>query len=292
MFSIDPLVSICIPTYNGSNYIREAMESAISQSYSNCEIIVSDDKSKDNTLEIIETFRAESPFHIHVFHHDPFGIGANWNNCVKNANGDFIKFLFQDDVLEKDCVEKMICTFQKDSSIGLVASKRKFIVDQNMGSSARNWIEKYKNLQIQFEEGNEYTYFNKSIFKRRDFFKSPMNKIGEPSVTMFRKSIINEVGYFDENLKQILDYIFYYKVLKRYSIVTINEPLVSFRIHKDQTTNVNRNREIKDYEIYNKLLYNEFYPYLHPNKQKELRNKYSIKSKMKNMLLYVYRIFS
>ena len=53
----NPLVSICIPTYNGFEFIAEAMESAINQTYSNLEIIVSDDASKDDTLKVIQEFK-------------------------------------------------------------------------------------------------------------------------------------------------------------------------------------------------------------------------------------------
>ena len=64
-----PLVSICIPTYNGSAYIAEAMQSAIVQSYPHLEIVVSDDASTDATLAIIDTFRAKTSIPIHIHPH-------------------------------------------------------------------------------------------------------------------------------------------------------------------------------------------------------------------------------
>jgi hypothetical protein len=90
---------------------------------------------------------------------------------------------------------------------------------------------------------------------------------------MFKKTILEEVGYFQEDLKQILDYAFYYRLLKKYPIAIINEPLVQFRIHEQQATNVNRNRKITDYETYDEILYKEFLPLLHPDTQKRLRTK-------------------
>lgn len=90
---MSPLVSICIPTFNGAAFIEEAMESALSQTYSNLEIVVSDDHSSDETITKIESFRNQTKIPIFIYHHEPHGIGANWNYCVSKAHGDYIKFL-------------------------------------------------------------------------------------------------------------------------------------------------------------------------------------------------------
>ena len=75
-----------------------------------------------------------------------------------------------------------------------------------------------------------------TLFGRLDFKKSPYNKIGEPPTVLFKKEIIEEVGYFDEQLKQVLDYVFYYRILKKHPIAILNKKLVSFRIHENQAT--------------------------------------------------------
>ena len=85
------LVSICIPTYNGEAYLAEALQSAIAQTYRPLEIIVSDDASKDRTLDIVKEFQTKTDIPFYVYHHQPAGIGANWNNCVSHANGEYIK---------------------------------------------------------------------------------------------------------------------------------------------------------------------------------------------------------
>ena len=72
------------------------MNSAISQTYPNLEIIVSDDASIDSTLEIVTSYRDKTEIPIHIYNHQPSSIGANWNNCIKKANGVYMKFLFQD----------------------------------------------------------------------------------------------------------------------------------------------------------------------------------------------------
>lgn len=269
-----PLVSICIPTFNGAAYLQEALDSVRIQSYSNIEVIISDDDSSDGTWGIIEHFRHKVSFPVYLYKHTPKGIGANWNDTIRKANGEYIKFLFQDDVLMPDCVEKMVNFMTQNPSYGLVACKRSFINMSGQHNLTKTWMEQFGDLQQQFNQGNDLLLLDKSVFKAPFFLQHPKNKIGEPSATLFKKDILDTVGYFDESLKQILDYVFYYRVLKKYPIAILNESLVQFRIHADQATNVNRGKKINDYEVYNQLMYQEFLPLLHPKVQWRLKKKY------------------
>lgn len=292
--SNNKMVSICIPTYNGEKYLQEALDSVKKQTYQHIEVIISDDNSSDNTLRICEKFKKEVNFSVYIYHHVPSGIGANWNYSVQKAKGEYIKFLFQDDLLESNCLEKMIDVFNNNEGVQFVACKRNFINNNKSISDEEmsNWIKKYSNLQIQLEdlldfESNLY-YLNKNIFKRSDFFQSPLNKIGEPTTVMFKKEIMNSIGVFNNDLKQILDYEYWYRVLLKYKIIIINEPLVSFRIHDSQETNVNRNRIIKDYEKYEDFQLNKLFFYLNnTRKRKLLIKKYPI---LQNIFKLYYKI--
>ncbi|MBK5214571.1 MAG: glycosyltransferase [Flavobacteriaceae bacterium] len=286
-----PLVSICIPTYNGASFLNEALESVKNQAYNSIEVIVSDDASMDNTLEIVKKFKDGADFPVTIISHKPNGIGANWNNTLKHANGEFIKFLFQDDVLNPNCIKEMVSIFKQQPNLGLVGCKREFIVEGQPTPEIKDWLEKFNNLQVQFEKDEEITLIDKTLFARNDFIASPINKIGEPSTVMFKMELLNEVGLFNENLKQILDYVFYYKILKKHPIAIINKPLVKFRIHDNQATNINRNNPITDYEIYNRILYKEFLPLLHPSHKKKLVLKFSRTVRLKKKLKSVLRKF-
>lgn len=288
----NPLVSICIPTYNGAAYLQDALDSVLNQTYTPIEVIISDDESQDNTLEIAKNFKEKVNFPVAIIIHAPTGIGANWNNSIKHANGEYIKFLFQDDILLPTCVAEMVKTFQKNKNLELVACKRDFIIESNNTSEVKEWIGKYENLQIQFENKNEaITFVDKSLFSQAYFENKPKNKIGEPSAVMFKKSILDAVGYFDESLKQNLDYVFYYRILKKHPIAIINKTLVKFRIHNSQATNVNRKKPIADYEIYKEILYKEFLPLLHPSHKKKLVLKFSKTAQLKKKLKSVLRKF-
>lgn len=273
-----PLISICIPTYNGASFLQEALDSIKTQTYKNIEVVVSDDASTDATLELVEAFKKEGPFPVRAFHHSPSGIGANWNHCLKHAKGEYIKFLFQDDVLLPTCVEEMVAVFQTHKQLGLVASKRDFMVEaESVNEETQKWISNYSDLQktLHLTEENGVSFMDKSTFKTEGFFEHPYNKIGEPSVFMFKKSLLKKVGYFRNDLKQKLDYEFCYRILKKNPIAIINKPLVKFRIHPQQATQQNIGKTQRDYAIYNKLMYTDYLWYVNAKTRKTLLKKYN-----------------
>lgn len=263
-----PLVSICIPIYNGALFLEEALNSAVSQTYSNLEIIISDDNSIDNSLEIIETFKSKTEIPFYIYHHRPAGIGANWNNCIKYANGNYIKFLFQDDLLHSDCIEKMIGLSISDDSIGLVYCKRVILYDSNNKNHV-SWLnyggilhKKWFDLEVK-----EGVFNGKKYLSNLYLMNDPLNKIGEPTAVLLKKECFDKVGFFDETLKQTLDFEYWYRLMKYYKIGFIDEELVSFRLHDAQASFVNQENLVEEIYLLNKKLYKTIFWYLHPKRR-------------------------
>jgi glycosyltransferase involved in cell wall biosynthesis len=178
---VSPLVSVCIPTRNGAPFIEEALNSIIAQEYKNIEVIVSDDESTDNTLEVIKEFKIKVDFPVFIYSHKPSGIGANWNNCLKKANGELIKFLFQDDVLFAPCIKEMIQVFDQDINIGLVASKRTILVD-DPDEDQLEWIFHYgdqRKEEVVFV--NRMLILDNKFLKKISLLKHPTSEIGVPT---------------------------------------------------------------------------------------------------------------
>ncbi|PSB59038.1 glycosyltransferase family 2 protein [Chamaesiphon polymorphus] len=99
-----PLVSIVIPCYNGETFVKEAIDSALGQTYSNLEVIVINDGSTDRSLEIIESFGGKIQIESTINQ----GVQLTRNKGLELATGDYIKFLDSDDVLLPDCIEKQV----------------------------------------------------------------------------------------------------------------------------------------------------------------------------------------
>ncbi len=97
-----PLISVCMPVYNGENFIIEAIESVLNQSYNNFEIIISDDCSKDKTEEICRSFTAKDKRISYIRQEKNIGANENYNYVRQIARGVYFTQLAQDDLLEKD----------------------------------------------------------------------------------------------------------------------------------------------------------------------------------------------
>lgn len=270
-----PLVSVCIPTFNGEKYLQEALDSVTQQSYANLEVIISDDASTDKTLEIISDYNNTSEIPVYVFHHIQSGIAENWNNSLKHAHGIYIKFLFQDDVLKPECISQMVDVMESDNKIALVTSKRDVITELN-NRFTEGWIKNFDDLQINLNLPNaEVTVLSgRDLLKSSNFKKKPINIIGEPVSVLFRKDLIGSIGYFDTDMFQLVDYEFWLRMFKNYDIAFLQEHLVQFRLHETQASFLNNKYNINDKDIYYKLLYNRFFWLLHFNFKWYLLKKY------------------
>lgn len=222
-----PLVSIVIVTYNSSQYVLETLESAKEQSYKNIELIVTDDCSKDNTVELCQKWIKDNN---HRFVNSRVltverntGISANCNRGAFNANGDWIKLIAGDDILKDNCIERFIVNansypdyqfFFSDVEIfgnGDEAQKR---------AAVRRWMDNSLN---RFESITN----SKSLYKKL----LVQNIISSPSAFIQNKAFV-EVGGFDEELKLIEDYPFWLKITKQnYRIKSIREQLVRYRVN-------------------------------------------------------------
>jgi glycosyltransferase involved in cell wall biosynthesis len=263
-----PLVSICIPTYNGATYIAEAMDSAIAQTYPNLEIVVSDDASTDDTLKVIEAYRSKTNVPIHIYHHKPQGIGANWNHCIQHAKGVYIKFLFQDDVLEPTCIARMVAMTETSENIGLVYCRRSILYDKTKHFDKR-WVQNFNILhqswhKINIEEG---VLLGRQYLKDKHLMRHPVNKIGEPTATLINKDCFKKVGVFSEVLDQALDIEFWYRLMPYYNFGFIDQPLVKFRLHSNQASQVNAKIGVKNREkkLLENVMFKEYFWYLHPS---------------------------
>ena len=270
-----PLVSICIPTFNGEAYLDQCLNSAIHQTYKNIEIVVSDDTSSDKTLSIVNSFKEETNIPVHIFSHNPSGIGANWNNCIKQANGDYIKFLFQDDILYPDNIEKLMALMLSKADAGMVYARRRFIYEEKT-KPISEFERFYGNLHKHWSDIDVKSGFldGKQYLKDRHFLNAPKNKIGEPTNVLIAKSCFNKVGLFNENLDQALDCEFWYRLMPHYSIGFVDEVLSDFRLHDNQASAINKSKKINEDNALQKIYYNTLIYYLDKSCRWKLKKKY------------------
>jgi glycosyltransferase involved in cell wall biosynthesis len=104
----EPLVSILIPVYNRRNLVGAALNSALNQTYPNIEIVVSDNCSDDGTWGYLQEIAGSDNRIVLVRTPSNLGPVPNWGHCLKHSKGELIKFVFSDDWMRNDCVEKMV----------------------------------------------------------------------------------------------------------------------------------------------------------------------------------------
>lgn len=129
------LVSIIIPAYNTGEYIHRAIESSLRQTHSNVEVIVVDDGSKDNTLEVAQSY-AERDSRVRVFHKENGGVSSARNMGIRESHGEYMIFLDSDDWLEDDAVE-VLTNLQEQYPLKLIASGKYFAEFHNDGKIYR-----------------------------------------------------------------------------------------------------------------------------------------------------------
>jgi len=121
----DPLISICIPTYNRADMVGKAIESALAQTYLHIEVIVVDNASTDRTEDVVRKF---SDDRLH-FHRNPRNIGlfGNFNMCIELAHGDYIHILHSDDYIDPDFTNTCIRFFLDHPHVDLTFSSAKIL---------------------------------------------------------------------------------------------------------------------------------------------------------------------
>ena len=243
-----PKVSVCITTYNYARFLPEAIESILNQDFADFELLIIDDCSKDNTAEVVQKYAAKDARIRFSVNSPNVGMVNNWNLCLRQARGEFIKFVFGDDLLaSRDALGKMLAPFLADHSISLVAS-------------ARNLLDPDSKVIRTRSSFGKTTVIGGDVAIRRCLLEQK-NLIGEPTVVMFRKA--NAARGFNKNYRQIVDLEMWYHLLEQGRLAYLQEPLCAFRCHPDQQTehNSRSNATLDD----TALLLDEYLPkpYLH-----------------------------
>ena len=276
-----PKVSICIPTYNGEAFIEETIKSAIAQTYPNIELIVSDDGSTDRTIAIAQSFQSQTTADFRIILHRNYGLSQNWNFCISQATGEYIKFLFQDDLLEPECIEKMVAVAQQNSEIGMVFSPRGITIAEDeshpilrkASQSIKDLHKSWSNLKS-IQPGQE-------LLADPNCLNNPINKIGEPSTVLIATRVFAEIGLFDSGLSQYVDLDMWWRIMGNYHIGFVDEKLSSLRIHPEQQTwkNFAAGENHKDVvRFYKKLLNSPDYSFLNQEIKQKISQKLALRT--------------
>lgn len=215
---MSPAVSVCIPTYNHGEYIAQALESAIGQTFADLEIVVLDNCSQDRTREVVESFARRDPRVRYELVEDHVPIHESFNRCAALARGTYLKYLAADDLLELRCVERLVAELERHPEATLVTCARRIF-----GSGVEEQVAGYASQRV-LCAGEEAI--------RKCYFRG--NLIGEPTAVLFRRAQFG--SGFGSGFVQLVDLDMWFRLLEGGQLLFIPEVLCAIRKHAAQTT--------------------------------------------------------
>lgn len=215
-----PLVSIIIPTFNQKDFVGDTLESVIAQTYTNIEIIVTDDGSTDGTVQVLREYASKYPTKIRLItNNENTGITKNCNRALRAVTGEFISWLGGDDLMSVDKIEKQVeLLLSRPDAVGCIHDAEVF--ESDSGKVLGLFSEIY-NGKKGFKEGGVELWFDPGYFML-------------PSTEMIRSGAIPVHG-FDERL-MFGDWIFDVEVFRHGKCAVINEVLGKYRRHSKNIT--------------------------------------------------------
>ena len=226
---MNPKISVCIPTYNGAAYLSECLDSVVRQTFGNMEILVVDDGSSDDSIAIAQGYqRLDRRIRV-IANQWHLGLVGNWNRCVELANGEWIKFVFQDDHIEPGCISRMLKASR--AGVDLVVVRRVLAFEQGTPDSVQELYANHLTTHNLTRYFSDCSYISPDAFAKL-VLKAPYgNCLGEPTATLIRRSAFRKYGHFNSNLVSLCDWEYLARVAVNTGLCYINEPLACFRIH-------------------------------------------------------------
>lgn len=211
----NPKVSIIIPVYNGSNFLEEAINSALSQTYTNCEIIVVNDGSNDGgkTEKIAKSYGNQ----IRYFYKENGGVASALNLALAKIQGEYFSWLSHDDLYYPNKIQCQIEALQQSDDITRIAYSDYDLLD--MDRNQKEWVQLLK-------------FYKKEKLEESVFCL--LQQVLHGCTLLIHRSHFERIGNFNEELITTQDYDLWFKMFSRQKLLYIQESLVVGRLHKNQ----------------------------------------------------------
>ncbi|MGN9039730.1 glycosyltransferase [Collinsella bouchesdurhonensis] len=204
-----PTISIVLPTYNGSDFLSESIQSVINQSYKKWELIIIDDCSTDDTPHIAQKYAAEDSRIRYYKNTHNMKLPASLNRGFELAEGKYHTWTSDDNRYKPEALSKMLEAIESNNDLGLV----------------------YGDC-IQINEKGEATGMLSGV--RSPLFLYCCNVI--QACFLYKGSIFKEIGGYSTDLFLVEDYDFWLRIARSYKIKHINRPLYEYRVHGKSLT--------------------------------------------------------
>jgi len=241
-----PKISVVVPSLNKASFIKETLESIVTQNYPNLEIIIQDGGSTDGTIEIIKKYAKKYPDKINWESIKDKGQTDAINRGFKKASGQVMSYINADDLYEYGALKKVGEYFSKNPKTLWLAGRGKIINEKGIDIS--KWVTTYKNFLLSL---NSY------------FLLLTTNYLMQPSVFIKRHAYL-KYGPFKGTRKGVMEYDLWLALGKIQMPKVISETLASFRLTKGNLSAVNFETILsEDYKIARKYTKDPIILFLH-----------------------------
>lgn len=217
-----PLVCICIPTYNAAATVRETLASVLSQTYPNLIVHISDNASTDDTLKEVATI-VDPRIRIHPLAHN-IGAEGNFNRCIELAEGEYAAIFHADDIYEPDMLAKQVAFLQGSPDAAAVFTGATLIDDKGK-EIGQIGLPKH----IESEKGLfDFRTMFKAVLKHSNFFICPSAMV---RTAVYQQEIKTWRG---ELFKSSADLDVWLRILQNHLVGYLPEPLMRYRISEGQ----------------------------------------------------------
>ena len=208
-----PKVSVITAAYNHVEFVRQSVESVLNQTYKDFEHIVVDDGSTDGTAEVLRSFGTQ----IKYFRQQNCGTPAAINRGIRESSGEYIAILDSDDVWLPEKLDRQMRCFAQQPEAGMVYSRAQ-IIDRRG------------------EVSNQGEPIGHNVGDFDCAYKEILKDDGIPVLTaLTRRECFDDVGFFDERLKAISDWEFWFRLALKWKIVFLPDVLALYRVHGHNT---------------------------------------------------------
>ena len=224
-----PQVSICIPTYNRKNYLRETIDSILAQTYKDYEIVIVDDGSTDGTEEMIKKLAFPITYHWQ----ENSGDACARNKLIELAQGQYISFIDSDDLLLPDSIERMVKTLEAEK-VDVIVYGSYFRIDENGRI--------YGKCRRKLRSGNITKYLFQTI-------------LAHSCGSMLPRRILKASGAFDTSLKVCSDYDMWLQLSTQYRFVALSKPTFKRRRHPDNLSVASLANRLTEFKVLERFYY-------------------------------------
>jgi glycosyltransferase involved in cell wall biosynthesis len=213
-----PKVSVCIPTYNRHDYLKQAIESVLAQTFNGYELIISDNASGDATTNVIRSFKDSRI--IHIRKEQNVGLIDNWNSCLYAAKGKYITIFHDDDHMLPDNLALKIEALDRNERAGMVHSNFN-IIDEKGSITQRN---------AHFYGSQDFVETGTSFLRQSFLGYNPVN----PPSAVIRKECFDRLGGFSKKVNFTTDCEYWMRISMHYDIIYLAKPLIEYRMFHNE----------------------------------------------------------